>query len=193
MKESFIVKANKLMTYIMIAMVLSACAIVYLFSVMDWIDHDNFLAFLSYNAVFLVLMFLSLKVFGQKVYGKFITIGLMYTVPIAISSTLYVRTAWTVLFLYLILSMLYLDKKVLYLSGGLGALNLGLIISLDYTMISDPVEFSIMAVLYLFAVVGGYLVVAGGERLIAQISQDIHEITLQFKELESVIKSKILV
>ena len=161
MKESFIVKANKLMTYIMIAMVLSACAIVYLFSVMDWIDHDNFLAFLSYNAVFLVLMFLSLKVFGQKVYGKFITIGLMYTVPIAISSTLYVRTAWTVLFLYLILSMLYLDKKILYLSVWLGALNLDLIISLDYTMISDPVEFSSMAVLYLVCRSRGLL---GGRR-----------------------------
>jgi hypothetical protein len=79
----------------------------------------------------------------------------MYTLPRAISSTLYTRIAWTVLFLYLILSLLYLDKKALYLSGGLGALNLGLIISLDYTMISDPVEFSIMAVLYLFAEVGG--------------------------------------
>lgn len=31
MKESYIVKANKLMTYIMIAMVLSAYPIVYLF------------------------------------------------------------------------------------------------------------------------------------------------------------------
>lgn len=155
MKESYIVKTNKLMTYIMIGMVLSAYPMVYLFSVMDWIDQDNFLAFLSYTAVILVLKYLSLKFFGQKAYGKYITIGLIYTLPIAFSSTLYTRTAWTVLFLYLILSLLYLDKKALYLSGGLGALNLGLIISLDYTMISDPVEFSIMAVLYLFAEVGG--------------------------------------
>lgn len=66
MKESFNVKANKLMTYIMIGMVLSAYPIVYLFTVMNWIDQDNFLAFLSYTAVILVLMFLSLKVFGQK-------------------------------------------------------------------------------------------------------------------------------
>lgn len=35
--------------------------------------------------------------------------------------------------------------------------------------------------------------IVGGEKLITQISEDIHEITLQVKELESVIKSKILV
>jgi methyl-accepting chemotaxis protein len=187
MKESFNVKANKLMTYIMIGMVLSAYPIVYLFSVMDWIDQDNFLAFLSYTLVILVLMFLSLKLFGQKPYGKFVTIGLMYALPIAISSTLYTRTAWTVLFLYLILSLLYLDKKVLYLSGGMGALNLGLIIALDYTMITDPVEFSIMAVLYLFAVVGGYLVVAGGEILIAQIEESSEESEKQSLNMKAII------
>ena len=111
----------------------------------------------------------------------------MYALPIAISSTLYTRTAWTVLFLYLILSMLYLDKKVLYLSGGLGALNLGLIVSLDYTMISDPVEFSIMAVLYLFAVVGGYLVVAGGEKLITQIEDSSEESEKQSVNMKAII------
>ncbi|PRY83224.1 hypothetical protein [Alkalibacterium olivapovliticus] len=140
MKDLFNDKANKVLTYLIMGMMMSAYPVVYLFSMMGWIPSENFWSFVLYTAIICTFMYVSYRLLGEKTSGKFITVFLMYTLPIAINITLHTRSAWTVLFLYLILSLLYLDKKVLVLSGILGLVNLGLIISLDFTMITDTLE-----------------------------------------------------
>lgn len=189
MKEVFNEKATKLLTFLTVGMILTAYPVVYLFSAMNWIDSENFWSFIIYTTVISLLMIVSYKLFGKKLSGKFLAVIMMYTLPIAINATLLTRTAWSILFLYLILSLLFLDKKVLYLSGILGLVNLALIISLGYTVITDPVEFSIMTVLYIFSIAAGYVVVSNGEKLIFQIESDSTESASQSDHMKEIIEA----
>lgn len=187
MKELYNDKATRLLTILIVGMILAAYPVVYMFTVFEWLAMDNFVNFLLYTTIINSLMGISYKLFGKKSAGKYVIVGLMYTLPIAINVTLISRTAWTVLFLYLVLTIIFLNKKILILSGLLGFINLVAVIIFEFTLITDLVEFSIMAVLYFFTVVTGYVVVKNGEDLIDQIEEAMVSSDSQSSHMEKII------
>lgn len=187
MKEKYNEKATKLLTLLIIGMIISAYPVVYLFTVADWLPMESFLTFFSYTLFIIVLMSVSYLLFKHKKAGKYLIVMLMYTVPIAINYALLSRTAWSVLFLYLVLTVVFLNKKILLLSGLLGSVNLLIIIASNLTLITDSIEFSIMIVLYLFTVVAAYVVVSNGEQLINQIEETAESTQAQSTQMEKII------
>lgn len=187
MKERYNDKATKLLTILIVGMIVSAYPVVYLFTVVDWLAIENFVSFLIYTSVINILMIISYNVFGKKQAGKYILVSLMYTLPTAINIALLSRTAWSVLFLYLVLTVIFLNKRILLLSGLLGMINLMIVITFEFTLIADPVEFSIMAILYLFTVITGYAVVSNGEGLINQIETSQEKTLAQSSHMENII------
>lgn len=187
LKETYNQKATSILTYLIIGMIIAAYPVIYLFSRIEWLTYDSFISFVSYTLIVLVLLFFSLKLIGKRPLGKFIAVTLMYTLPIMIASTLYTQTVWSVLFLYVILSTLYLDKRIYALSSILGLANLAALIAFDFTAISNPVEYSIMGVLYLFSLIATGVVVFNGDKLILQIEKAIVVSGKQAEELTHII------
>lgn len=188
-KDSFNEKATKLITYLSVGMVVTAYPILFLFTYMNWTESGNYGMFVAYTATVSVLMLLAFKFFGQKKQGKYITVFLMYFFPVAINATLYSNSAWSVLFLYLILSILYLNKKILLFSGVMGIINLALIIILEQTMVSGLVELSVMLITYLFTVAAGFVVVFNGEKLISEIGKRSVQSESQTSHMKTIIEA----
>lgn len=188
-KETYNHKATKLLTYLSVALVAATYPILFLFSVMNWTDASSYSTLVIYTATVSILMLLAYKLFGQKQQGKYITVILVYFFPSIINATLYSNSAWSVLFLYLVLSILFLNKKILLLSAGLGLVNLVLIIGLDYTAVNDSVELSVMLIMYFFTAIAGYVVVAYGERLISQIEKDSEESVTHSEHMKTIIEA----
>jgi len=189
LKENYNQKATRILTYLIIGMVIAAYPVIYLFSRLDWLTYESFISFVSYTLIVLVLLFLSLKLTGKRQSGKFIAVTLMYALPLMIASTLYTQTVWSVLFLYVILSTIYLDKRIFLLSSVLGLANLGALIVFNLMAIANPVEYSIMGVLYVFSLVATGVVVFNGDKLIQQIEKAIYESDNQSLELTQLINT----
>lgn len=169
MKVRFNERATKVLTYLIVGMILSAYPVVYYFYYNSWITSESYWSFMSYTAVINILMLLVYVFLGKKKSGKYLIVTLMYTLPISITSTIYTLSAWAVLFLYLILTVIFLDRRILFLSSALGLINLAVIIAYDFTAVNDTIEFYIMFLLYAFTAVAGLVVVNNGENLISEI------------------------
>ncbi|WP_197017798.1 methyl-accepting chemotaxis protein [Alkalibacterium sp. AK22] len=187
MKVQFDEKATQVLTYLIVGMILAAYPIVYYFYSNNWITADSYWSFMTYTVVINILMLLTYAFLGKKNIGKYLIVTLMYALPISITSTIYSLTAWTVLFLYLILTVIFLDRKILYLSGTLGLINLAVIIFNDYTAVNETIEFYIMILLYLFTAVAGLVVVNNGENLISQIETHASKAGSQSDQMKRII------
>ncbi|MCC5895792.1 MAG: hypothetical protein JJU16_10050 [Alkalibacterium sp.] len=188
-KDRFNEKATKLLTYLSVGIVVTSYPILFLFSVMNWTESNTYGTLVATTALVSVLMLVSYKLFGQKKQGKYLTVFLMYFFPVIINATLYSNSAWSVLFLYLVLSILYLSKKILLLSAAMGIINMAVIIYFDFTMVSDSVELSVMLIMYLFTAVAGYVVVSNGEKLISQIEKDSADSLSQSDHMKTIIEA----
>ncbi|MCC5890399.1 MAG: hypothetical protein JJU01_07505 [Alkalibacterium sp.] len=189
MKERYTDKATKLLTWLIVGMIASVYPVVYAFTLFDWLTQDNFYIFLIYTAIVSVLIIVSYTLYGKTEAGKYLIVSLMYTLPAAINFALHSQTAWSVLFLYLILTVIFLNKKILILSGILGLLNLLVMTIFDFTLISEPIELSIMLLIYLFTAITGYVVVSNGERLISQIEESTVKSSAQSSHMEKIIQT----
>lgn len=189
MKERYNDKATRLLTFLIVGMMVSVYPVIYAFTLLDWLTIDNFYIFLLYTATVCILLIANYSLFGKRRAGKYILVSLMYTLPAAISFALYSQTAWSVLFLYLIFSVIFLNKKILILSGLLGMLNLIVMIMFDFTVIVEPIELSIMSLIYLFSAITGYVVVSNGERLISQIEESTEKTLAQSTHMEKIIQT----
>lgn len=189
LKERYNQKASKLLTFLVITMILTAYPVVYLFSYLEWIPSENFWRFLIYTAFINTFVFIAYKFFHKKKETKFIIVSLMYTLPVIVNMTLPSQTVWTVLFLYLFLSLLYLDKKVFYLAALLGVINLAAILYFDITLVSQSIEIAIMFVLYIFSTVAGLFVASNGDKLISQMEKTTEESEIQAENLLKVIEA----
>lgn len=186
-KERYNDKATQLLTFLIVGMILSVYPVIYAFTLFDWLTMDNFYTFLIYTAIVSILMIVNYRLFGKRRVGKYILVALMNTLPAAISFALYSQTAWSVLFLYLTFGVMFLNRKILILSGFLGMLNLIVMITFDFTMIGEPIELTIMSLIYLFSAITGYVVVSNGERLISQIEESTEKTMAQSTRMEKII------
>ena len=189
LKEKYNRKASKLLTFLIITMILTAYPVVYLFGYLQWIPMENFWRFLIYTAFINSCILIGYKLTVKRKVFKYIIISLMYALPVAINLTLPSQTVWTVLFLYMILSILYLDKKVFYFSAVLGLANLSAILALDITLINEFLEIAIMFVLYIFSTIAGLFVASNGDKLISQMEQAADESEMQSNNLAKVISA----
>ncbi|WP_177188637.1 methyl-accepting chemotaxis protein [Alkalibacterium subtropicum] len=113
----------------------------------------------------------------------------MFTLPFIINLALTSQMVWSVIFLYLFLSLLYLDKKVYALASVLGLFNLAAIIYFDPTAASDQQEIAVMFILYILITSAGLFVAINGDKLISQMEKTTEASDIQSKNLVDVIKA----
>ncbi|GEK89333.1 Methyl-accepting chemotaxis protein [Alkalibacterium putridalgicola] len=189
LKEKYNQKASKLLTLLSAAIIIAAVPVVYLFSHLDLIPVESFWRFLISTALINTFIYIVYKFFVKRKESKYIIVALMFTLPLIINVTLTSPMVWTILFIYMFLSLLYLDKKVYYLAGVLGLINLAAIVYFDPTAVSDPQEIAVMFILYLFSAVAGLFVAINGDKLIIQMETTTVESENQSNNLVEVIRT----
>lgn len=189
LKEKYNQKASKLLTLLSVIIVMAASPVVYIFSYLNLISESSFWWFLIFTSAINLLIYIVSKLYIKRKETKFVIITLMFTLPFVINLVLTSQAVWTVLFVYLFLSLVYLDKNVYYLSSGLGLINLFAIIYFDPTAISESQEIAVMFILYLFAAIGGLFVATNGDKLISRMEATTTKSEKQAKNLVEVIKA----
>ncbi|WP_423189165.1 methyl-accepting chemotaxis protein [Alkalibacterium sp. f15] len=189
LKEKYNQKASKILTFLIMTLILAAYPIVYLFSYFELIPVGNFYRFLIFTAFINVFILLAYRFLSKRKESKYILMALMFTLPMIINLTLISQMVWTVVFLFLFLSLLYLDKKVYYIASVLGLINLGAILYFDPTAANDTREIIIMFTVYIFTAVAGLFVASNGEKLIHQMETTTDTSEIQSKELVEIIKA----
>jgi methyl-accepting chemotaxis protein len=187
LKQAFEEKVNRLLVFIFIGMILAVYPVLYGFTFLEWITMNDFLVFLGATLTISVVMYFINRLKSKEVYAKYLIVALLFTLPPLVSSILYSATVWAVLFLYLILSMLYLDRKVLILAGIMSVINAALIIGFNWTSINDSMDYTLMGILIAFAALAGYFVVLNGEKLIADMVLAEEESSEQSQRLNTII------
>lgn len=183
-------KTTKLLTYTMTAMLLFISP---LFSVLRWLDMIDTIELIGIFGVVIITipcLFGISKFFIKSSKAKFLVVGLIFLLPLPVWYILDESYTVTVLqFLFLILAMLYLDRKILILSGAMGLINLTLGLFLNLLTITEWLDVILLFVLYTLSSIGGYFVTSNGEKIILSVEKNNKQSQRHAEELRVVIET----
>lgn len=187
-KKLFEQKVTKLLTFATIGMIFSVYPLFGIFRWMNWITTTELTMFVVVTLVVAGLIYAVYKFYVENDRAKYLVVVLFFLLPLPIFYSVdHSETIWSIVFIFLVLSILYLDRKVFLLSFLLGFINFVLMIFLGWTAVNELLDFAIMLIVFLFSGAAGYFVVVNGEKLVKDIETTGKQASDQSKQMQVVI------
>ncbi|MRX72454.1 hypothetical protein GJU40_09885 [Bacillus lacus] len=185
--SEFEVLGTKLLSYLISGMLLAAYPLIIMFHLMDFISFADMLLFIfSTFALGLVLLgFYKWK--GNLQWTKYAVVTVTVAVVGIVIYILPSDRIWIVLFLYLVLTMLYLSTRIVLLGGFYGLILLVLFVASEKSSIENIMDLTIVFVLYIMTWLAAAFVSYCGRRVISSVMEKERQMTLQSGELSEVI------
>lgn len=189
-KQAFEQKATTFLAFIMGSMTLSIYPVFGLFLWLDWITSTDFWIFLVLTILVVSGIFALRKYSIEKDSTKYWITALIYCLPLPIWYILEQSViVWIVVFLYLVLTMLYMNRKVLILSTLLGLINLVIYMALGWAPFVEMIDYILAFLIFGFAGASSYFVVMNGEQLILNVEASSEESQEQATQMKQIIET----
>ncbi|AOM83550.1 methyl-accepting chemotaxis protein [Salisediminibacterium beveridgei] len=158
--------ATKLLSVILISLTLLSYPILLLFSYYDFISGVELTSYLVISAVVSGGILFLFQSFKERSATKYMIVILSYVIAILVISILPSMVTWSVIFIYLGLSLLYFNRKIVLLSGAIGLAAIIYASSTNLIPFEDAFDLTLIYVLFLMSSSVLYFVCWQGEKLI---------------------------
>ncbi|SDC31220.1 Methyl-accepting chemotaxis protein [Pelagirhabdus alkalitolerans] len=187
-KDYFELKASKSLTILLTSLIILSYPVLIIFQQMEFITFSALAIYIGTTLLVALSLYSVYHFFGSRGWTKYAIVTLSYIIAFLVIAILPAITAFSVVYLYLIISMLYLNRKVIVLSGVLGVLSLVAILLLETVDLSNIFDLSVLFVIYLMSVSAAYFVSASGEALVHNVSEKAEEANHQTDRVQTVVE-----
>ncbi|KGX87883.1 hypothetical protein N781_11550 [Pontibacillus halophilus JSM 076056 = DSM 19796] len=160
--------ATKRLSFLLMSMILLSYPIIYVFLRLEYVTWTGLLVYVVTGLIAGTGMFFTYRLASDQSYAKFITVSLSYVICASVISILPSSLSWTIAFLYLGLSLLYLNRTIIRLSGALGIIMLIGLTTTGLVQVEGIFDLTIMFVAYAMTWSATYFICVSGEGLIRQ-------------------------
>ena len=148
------------------------------------LPQTNAIRFVLAGCVLQAAAYLGHRFFVEKTWLKYGLVTLMYSAATAIILTLPGAAIQNIVFLYVVLMLMYLNRYVVLYGSGLALLVSGVAVATGRFTFATPVDFVIWFTLLTMALSGAYFVAYFGSRLLRETFEQQRQAELHASEIE---------
>lgn len=178
---------TKLLTYTVISLYLSAVPIIVIMYFLKQIEVGPMLGFFALSVIVCSLLFVINKKLATYSWTKYLVVSIMFIASHFILIAIPTFNAWTIFILYLIFSIVYLDRKVMIQATILMLLVFKLQFSINPAFQSIQLPFLDIVVLYVLLAmcgVAGIIISVIGRKVVSDVNVHLEESKSQQQQLE---------
>ncbi|WP_114571274.1 methyl-accepting chemotaxis protein [Exiguobacterium flavidum] len=171
MVSSFERFSTKILSILIPALITIAHPLIFLFHKLGYVTIDVFYQFLVGGLILTAALVAVYRLIGHKPAAKYVQIVLTYGVCALVILTLPSASIWTIAYLYLTMSIVYLSPALVVLAGVLGLLELGLFTFLGTIRYANPFDIAVALVIYLMVFSAALFVSSYGKRVMTEVAR----------------------
>ncbi|MCM3600507.1 methyl-accepting chemotaxis protein [Robertmurraya korlensis] len=178
---------TKLLTYTVISLYLSAIPIIGLMYFFKQIELEPMIGFFALTVIVCSLLFVINKKLASFSWTKYLVVSLMFIASHFLLIAIPTFNAWTIFILYLIFSIVYLDRKVMIVATALMLLIFTIQFSINpaFQAVQLPVlDLVVLYVLIAMCGVAGIIISVIGRKVVSDVNVHLEESKNQQQQLQ---------
>lgn len=163
--------STKILSRLIASLITIAHPLIFIFVQLDYVPMSVFYQFLVGGLLLTVALLGGNRFFGDQLSGKYIQIILTYLVLALVLVTLPTQSIWTIAYLYLTISVIYLIPHLVVVAGLLGLLELVLFTVFGTIQFSNLFDMIVAFVIYLMVFSAATFVAVFGRNVMREVKR----------------------
>ena len=163
--------STKILSRLIASLITIAHPLIFIFVQLDYVPMSVFYQFLLGGLLLTVALLAGNRFFGDQLSGKYIQIVLTYLVLALVLVTLPSQSIWTIAYLYLTISVIYLIPHLVVVAGLLGLLELVLFTVFGTIQFSNLFDMIVAFVIYLMVFSAAAFVAVFGRNVMREVKR----------------------
>ena len=163
--------STKILSRLIASLITIAHPLIFIFVQLDYVPMSVFYQFLLGGLLLTVALLAGNRFFGDQLSGKYIQIVLTYLVLALVLVTLPSQSIWTIAYLYLTISVIYLIPHLVVVAGLLGLLELVLFTVFGTIQFSNLFDMIVAFVVYLMVFSAAAFVAVFGRNVMREVKR----------------------
>ncbi|MCE7790954.1 methyl-accepting chemotaxis protein [Salipaludibacillus sp. CUR1] len=180
---------TKILTWLIIGLMTSSYPIVTIFYFSGFMSLTELLVFIGGGITLSFILYYMHRTYGEKPNTKYVIVAISYMVCALVIYALPSDNIWLVVFLYLLLSMLYLQPGTVLLGGSAGLGLMALSFFTGKIVYSSVFETSVIFILYFMTWITGIFITYRGREMVGKILESQQHLNDQSAFLEKTLES----
>lgn len=163
--------STKILSRLIPVLITIAHPLIFIFAQIGYVPMSVFYQFLAGGLLLTIALLAGNQFFAEKPSGKYIQIVLTYLVLALVIVTLPSQSIWTIAYLYLAISIVYLIPHLVVLAGVLGLFELVLFTMLGTIVFTNTFDMIVAFVIYLMVFSAATFVAVFGRNVMREVKR----------------------
>lgn len=161
--------STKILSRLIPTLITIAHPLIFIFAQIDYVSMQVFYQFLIGGVLLTAALLAGNHFYGQHPSGKYIQIVLTYMVLALVIITLPTQSIWTIAYLYLVMSVVYLIPRMVVMAGLLGLFELVLFTVTGTIQLVNLFDMIVALVIYLMTFAAAVFVAVFGRNVMTEV------------------------
>ncbi len=165
-------QSTKILSRLIATLITIAHPLIFLFAQMNYVPISVFYQFLVGGLILTVALLVGNRLLGHRPSGKYVQVTLTYFVLALVLMTLPSPSIWTIVYLYLTISIVYLIPRLVILAGILGLVEMAVFTMLGTIVFTNTFDLIVAYVIYLMIFSAAVFVAVFGRNVMLAVRQE---------------------
>jgi len=165
-------QSTKILSRLIATLITIAHPLIFVFAQMNYVPISVFYQFLVGGLILTVALLVGNRLLGHRPSGKYVQVTLTYLVLALVLTTLPSPSIWTIAYLYLTISIVYLIPRLVVLAGIFGLLEMALFTANGTIVFTKTFDLIVAYVIYLMIFSAAVFVAVFGRNVMQAVRQE---------------------
>ena len=165
-------QSTKILSRLIATLITIAHPLIFLFAQMHYVPISVFYQFLVGGLILTVALLAGNRLLGHQASGKYVQVTLTYFVLALVLTTLPTPSIWTIVYLYLTISIVYLIPRLVILAGILGLIEMVIFTILKTIVFTNTFDLIVAYVIYLMIFSAAVFVAVFGRNVMLAVRRE---------------------
>jgi len=165
-------QSTKILSRLIATLITIAHPLIFVFAQMNYVPISVFYQFLVGGLILAVALLVGNRLLGHRPSGKYVQVTLTYLVLALVLMTLPSPIIWTIAYLYLTISIVYLIPRLVVLAGIFGLLEMALFTANGTIVFTNTFDLIVAYVIYLMIFSAAVFVAVFGRNVMQAVRQE---------------------